>query len=251
MSLAEQFAGRSLPRAIGDNGPPPPTPYEAARDTIEDLWGEASLWLDGAKVDSQELADGIGNLLAMLRKAAKDADAARRDENKPFDDGKAEVQARYKPILTKAEQAEKACKAALQPWLQKKADEIEAKARAAREEADRKRREAEAAIRAAGAADLAARAEAEAKIDAAKQADIMARKAANTTAKVGGLEGRSSGLRSTWKPELTDGVAAARHYWSTQRQEMETFLLILAAKDVAKGSRDIPGFEIKETRTVV
>ena len=92
---------------------------------------------------------------------------------------------------------------------------------------------------------------AEALVEAAKSADIAARKAANTTAKAGGVQGRSSGLRSSWKPSLSDGVAAARHYWSTERQEMETFLLILAAKDVAKGKREIPGFEITETRTVV
>src|SRR5260221_116793 len=124
----------------------------------DDLYGEASMWLDGATVDSQQLADGIANLLAELRKARKLAEDNRKVEKKPHDDAAAEVQSRYKPLLDKADLAAEACKKAVAPWLQKKADEIEAKAKAAREEADRQRQAAEAAIRASDAANLAERA---------------------------------------------------------------------------------------------
>lgn len=251
MDTAEQFVGHELPPAPGHNNPPEPTPYEIARDRVEDLYGEATLWLDGAKVDSQELADGIANLLSDLRKAWKAADEARKIENEPFDLGKAEVQARYNPLLKKAKQAEDACKAANEPWLKKKADEIEAAARAAREEADRKRREAEEAIRAADATNLAARNAAEELVKAAKKAETVANKAERTTAKAGGASGKSMGLRTTWKPVLTDAFRAAKHYWETDRQEIEGLLLVLAARDVASGKREIPGFEVQEQRNAV
>src|SRR5690349_4076026 len=100
------------PRAVIGGNNPPPSPFEIAQKAVEDIYGEASMWLDGATVDSQELADGIGNLASELRKARKLADETRKIENKPFDDGKAEVQARYKPLLDKADLAIEACKKA-------------------------------------------------------------------------------------------------------------------------------------------
>lgn len=249
--IAEDFCGHELSPPIGHNSPPAPTPYEAARDRIEDLFGEATLWLDGAKVDSQDLADGIANLLTELRKAAKEADAARKVEAEPFDLGKAEVQARYKPILTKVEQAEKACKAAMAPWLKKKADEIEAAAKAAREAADRKKREAEEAIRATDASNLAARAAAEELVKAAKRADTAANKAERTTATAGGFAGKAAGLRTTYKPEIKDAVAALRWAWGAYPDDMKTCALMLATKEVAAGKREIPGFVIEKVTSVV
>lgn len=253
MDIAEEFVGHELPPPVGHNNPPEPTPYEAARDRVEDLYGEATLWLDGAKVDSQELADGIANLLTELRKAAKEADGARKVEAEPFDLGKAEVQARYKPLLTKIEQAEKACKAAMAPWLTQKAAEIEAAAKAAREAADKKRREAEEAIRATDASNLAARAEAEAKLKDAKKAETVASKAERTTATAGGFAGKAAGLRTTYRPVFAkDGeVEALRWAWKTYPEEMKGCALVLAAKEVAMGKREIPGFTIEKVTSVV
>jgi len=247
--IAEQFAGRELPPAIGDNGPPPPTPYEIALDEIDTLYGEAVLWLDGKPVDSQEVADGLSNMLNLIRAAKKRADESRVAENEPFDAGKAEVQARYKPILAKAEQSRETIITVLTPWLEQVAREKLAKAEAARKAADEKNRAAEEAIRAT-AGNLAERAAAEAELKAAKQADHAATRMEKDTAKSGTV-GRAVGLRTTWKPTLADGVAAARHYWATERQEMETFLLILAAKDIARGKRDIPGVNVQEVRSAV
>lgn len=248
---AEGFCGHPVTASVGHNNPPEPTLYEAARDRVEDLYREASLWMDGAKVEDQDLADGIANLLSDLRKAWKAADDARKEENEPFDAGKAEVQARYNPLLKKAKQAEDACKAANEPWLLKKKAEVEAAAKAAREEADRKRREAEEAIRATDAANLAARAAAEALLKEAKRAETVANKAERTTAKAGGATGKSMGLRTTWKPVLTDSFSAAKHYWETDREQIEGLLLVLAARDVAEGKRTIPGFEVQETFSAV
>lgn len=249
MDIAEQLAGRELPPAIGDNNPPPPTPYEIALDEIDTLYGEAVMWLDGKPVDSQDVADGLSNMLNMIRAAKKRADESRMAENEPFDAGKAEVQARYKPLLAKAERARDTIVTVLTPWLEQVARAKAAKAEAARIEADRKLREAQEAIR-NSPENLAARELAEEQLKAAKKAGNAATRMEKDTAKSGTV-GRAVGLRTTWKPTLTDGVAAARHYWATERQEMEAFLLVMAAKEVARGKRDIPGFDIQEIRSAV
>jgi hypothetical protein len=243
------------PRAvIGGNAPPEPTPFEIAEQKVGDIYDEAKLWLDGAKVDSQELADGIGNLISLAQDAWNAAEEARKAEKKPFDDGAKEVQARYKPLLEKAEQAKAACKKALQPWLQRLADEIEAKAKAAREEADRKRREAEDAIRATNAANLAERAAAEALVKDAKRAEKMATRAENQTATAGGDFGRATGLRTVYTATLVDPILAARHYWQARRSEMLASLQTMADQDVRQGKHEpdaIPGFTITKSTVPV
>lgn len=251
MDDAEGFCGHPVPASVGHNGGPPLTPYETVRDRVEDLHGECKLWLDGAKVETQEHADGIANLLAMLRAATKDTDSARKVEAEPFDLGKAEVQARYKPILTKAEQAEKACKAALAPWLKKKADEVEAEARSAREEAERKKRAAEEAMRASDATNLSAREAADALLKDAKKAATVASKAERQTATAGGFAGKAAGLRTTYKPKIEDAVVALRWAWGAYPEEMKGCALTLAVREVAAGKLEIPGFAIEKVTSVV
>lgn len=251
MLLESQLDDGALTPGIGHNGAPPPTPFEAARDEIESLHGEARLWLDGATVDSAELAGGISNLLNLIRAAEKKADDARKVEAKPFDDGKAEVQARYNPLLAKAKQATAACKAALAPWLAKLEAEKAAKAAEARRIADQKAAEAQAAIRAASGANLAEKEAAEAKLSAAKAAAKIATRAENDKAQSDGGVGRAVSLRTEWRAEIEDVTLAARHYWGTDRPAIEGFLLNLAARDVRLGKRAIPGVAIREHKTVV
>ena len=74
---------------IGHNNPP--TEFEVCKKTIQDLYEEAKLWLDGEPVETQEQADALNTLESRIREAAKDAEANRKKEAKPFDDGKAEV----------------------------------------------------------------------------------------------------------------------------------------------------------------
>jgi hypothetical protein len=242
---------------IGHNNPPP-TPYESVSAEINDLYGEASLWLDGAEVQDQSTADGIAKLLTMLRESVKKADEARKVENKPFDDGKAEVQARYNLLIgdTKAQKGKAvlaidACKKALAPWLSKIDAEKREAAEKARREAEEKQRAAQEAVRAAQATDLAARQEAEALLREAKKAESAAKAAEKDTAKADGGGKRAVSLRSVYTPVLLDATAAARHYWKTHRASMDAFLIQLAEQDVRNGTRSIPGFEIKEEKVAV
>jgi hypothetical protein len=242
---------------IGHNQPPP-TPYESVSAEISDLYGEASLWLDGAEVADQGTADGLAKLLILLREARDRADEARKAEAKPFDDAKAEIQARYNLLIgdTKAVRgkvilAMEACKKALAPWLAKIEAEKREAADKARREAEEKQRAAQEAIRAAQSADLAAREEAEALVREAKKAESAAKAAEKDTAKADGGGKRAVSLRSVYTPVLLDATAAARHYWKTHRASMDAFLIQLAEQDVRNGTRSIPGFEIKEEKVAV
>lgn len=252
------------PRAhIGANNPPGPTPFELSRAEIDDLYSEAKNWFDGEPIATQEQADAVGSLLDKLRKAKNLADERRKDEAKPFDDAKAEIQTRYAPLIAdtkaikgKAILAEEACKKALVPFLQAKEAAQLAEARRLAEEAAEKQRAAQEAIQAAmandewaGASDLAEREAAEALIAEASQAATIANRAdkAKTQARVAG--GRAISLRTSYEPRLADMTVAARHYWKANPAVFEAFLIDLARKDIAMGKRDIPGFTIEEIRS--
>ena len=78
---------------IGGNFPPAePTAFDRVEQTIRDLYGEAKNWLDGEPVNTAELAAGVEQLEVMLKRAIKEADAARTAEYKPLNDAKAKPQ---------------------------------------------------------------------------------------------------------------------------------------------------------------
>ncbi|MBF9233955.1 hypothetical protein [Microvirga alba] len=235
---------------IGHNNPPEPTPFDLAESSILGLFDEAKHWLDGEGVNSEADANGVSKLLDMIRKAKKVADEARAEEKRPHDEAAKEVQEKYKPLLTRCDLASDACKKALAPWLEKLEAEKRAKAEAARKEADEKARIAQEAIRAAQATDLAAREEAEALIKEAKRAEVAATRAENDKAHAKG-GARAVTLRTTYRPTLTNGVEAARHYWAVRREECEAFFLSLAEKDVRAGKHTIPGFDVVEEKAAV
>jgi hypothetical protein len=176
---------------IGHNRPPvdEPTPFEMSEVEIGDLYAEAKNWLDGEPVSTQAQADGISKLIDDLRRAVKLANERRVFEKQPFDDGAAEVQARYNPLVEdgktrkgKAILAIEIAKKALAPWLQRLEDEKLAAAAAARKIADEKLRAAQEALRASQADDLAKREAAEVLIRDAEKAEAVATRAENDKA---------------------------------------------------------------------
>lgn len=243
--------------SIGANNPPEaiePTPFDLSKDEIEGLFMEATNWLDGEDVTTQEQADAIGKLITDLRAAAKVADARRVTENKPFDEGKAEVQARYNPLIQKdrgkVDLAISTCKKALAPYLKKIEEENLAKAEAARKEADAKAEAARAAFAASQATDLAARQEAERLLDEAKKAEKTATKAENAKAHANG-GGRAIGMRSVFRAEITDETAFARYLWTDHREMMSAFLTDTAKALVDHHHHTIPGVTVHHERVPV
>ena len=250
MSVAE------APAPIGHNAPPEPSAYEAVKAHIEDLWTEAKNWCDGAKIENQAQADAVARLIEDFRLAHKAADDARVEENRPFDEGKAKVQEKFAPLIadTKAVKgltvkATAALKATLTPWLVKLDAEKRAAEAAAREEAERKAKEAAEAVRAADATNLEEREAAEIKVAEANIARAAAIRAANDKAHAKG-DGRAIGLRTTYRPVMTDRKEALLHYLKVQPDAIVACLQGLAEADVRRAIRSIPGFRIEEDTKV-
>lgn len=229
---------------IGHNAPP----VEQHALHIDDLYDEAKGFLDGEAIANQGQAEALGKLLSAFREARQGADEQRKVEAKPFDEGKAAVQAAWKPLIDKCERAEKIAKNAIGAWqIQLEAAQREAAAEAARV-AEQERAAAQAKLAAAqGSERLQDAEEAEAALKAAKVAEADASKAEKAKPLVA-TGGRSIGLRSYWEPTLTDSAAALRHYREKQPEALKAWLLDQAEKDVRLGVRSIPGFTIAEDR---
>lgn len=238
---------------IGHNGPPEPTPFEAAEKAVNDICDEARMWCDGAPVENDEHADGVGNLIAKIREAHKQAEDAREAELAPLTAQVAAIRSKYSPLIAdnksqkgKTVIALAACKAALEKWLVAKDAAAKAEARRIREEADAKQREAEAALRASDAANIAEREAAEVLLADAKKADLAANRAARQTVVAGGAFGRSVRLTTRHEATMTGPAEAARWAWKTHREAMQEFIATLAERDIRSGVRSIPGFAIEE-----
>lgn len=247
---------------IGHNGGPELTPYEewtpyaVVKKEIDDLFDEARHWLDGEPVSTPEMAEAIQTLTRRIQAAEKKADAARVEENKPFDDGKAEVQARYNALIGKTttvtgktKMAVQLCKEALTPWLNKLEAEKQAKLEAARAEAEKARLEAMELAK--QRATLDGKEAFEIASANARKAEAVANKIENTSVKVGG-EGRAISMRDYYSAELTEPVEFARYLWNNHRAQYMEWLADFADKIVADGKRDgIPGVTVKHERRPV
>ena len=232
------------------------SPYDIAKERVEELYEEAKNWLDGDPIETQGQADMVQKLLRDIQAAEKEADAARIEENKPFDEGKAAVQAKYAPLIANTKTtkgltvlAVEACKKALAPWLMKVDEENRRKAEEARREAEAKAEAARQAMQ--QRQSLEDSEHAEALVREAKQAEAEARKAGNAKASAKGA-GRAVTLRDKYTPEVTDYTAFGRHVWKAHWSDMQAFLDAQAAKIVAAGAHSgIPGVTVKHERVPV
>lgn len=215
----------ATPRAVIGHNNPPPDPFREAEEAIDLLMTEAGHWLDGAKATCQAEADAVSMLLDDARKASKVVNAARRAEKKPHDDAIAEIQARYRPLLTKAEEVADAAKAALADFLAEADRKAAEERERARLEAEEARKAAELARQAAAGSDaiddrLAARAAEE----AAAAADVAARIAAKAKGKAKGGR-RAVTLRTYHEPEIADLQALMAWLWRNDRPALEEFAM--------------------------
>lgn len=227
-----------------------PPPVEVHGMGINDLYDEAKNFLDGEPIASQEQADSIGKLLGLIRDAEKAAEAQRKEEAKPFDDGKKAVQAAWKPLLDKCQLASEACKKTLAPWLKKLDDEQRAAAKKAREEAEEAARKAHQAMTSARDDDLEGQQIAREMQEHAEAAHKLASRADKAKANVAGT-GRAIGLRSYFHAEIVDRRALLNHYAKTRPDDLEAWLQDQAQRDVSAGVRHIPGVNVTEERRAV
>lgn len=238
---------------------PNATPFDLIQEDAQDFLLEARNWADGEAVTTQAQADEVSRLIDHGRKLTKAAEDARKDENRPHDEAKAAVQAKYAPLFAdpktkspgKVFTAIDALKATLTAFLRvEEVKRLEAQ-REAEAEARRKAEEAAAALREANAADLAQREDAEAKVREAEAAQRAADSAAKAKAHASGGE-RAMGLRSRHVGTITDLNAVVRFYWQQDAEPFRKLAQQLVDADVRAGRRGdaIPGVTITEERIV-
>jgi hypothetical protein len=233
--------------AIGHNIPPDPAAAFALH--LDDLEEQARQFLDGEPVETEKQAEAVSRLLGMVRKAANDADDARKAEKKPHDEAAKAVQSKWKPILEKADLIAETAKKALAPFLRRQEEAQRAAAEAAAQEA---RELAEAAAQTAAQANpeslydqTTLKVRQEAAVDAQKRADRLGK----AKPQASGGE-RAVGLRSYYRAEIIDPIAFGKWAWERRRGEYLQFLELLAKRE-ATGPKTIPGLIIHEERKAV
>ena len=228
----------------------PKSAFDAIKADIDDLRDEAKLWLDGEPITTAAQAADVATLIDRLQKAWKAADEQRDKEKRPHTEAANAVQAKYKPLLDKANTAKEVAKKAQATWLVKLRDEQRRLADEAAAAALKQAEEARAAIAQANAtADLDARERAEEMVAEAKAMIAGADAAAKLKPQAKGADAsRALGLKTVYEPEMEDSLIAMRHYWviPDRRAEFEALMLDMARKDIRSGTRSIPGIKINE-----
>lgn len=241
---------------IGDNNPPPPTPFETVQQEILDLYDEAKNWCDGEPITTPGQAESVGKLRDMIRAAEKRAEELRVELVKPLDTAKKEIQDRFNPLIQKDKGktalAKAACNKALAPYLKKLDDEQRARSIELARLAEERAAEAAAAARAAAqTGNLEQMEKAEELIDAAKDTAKVAKLADQEKPQVAGLT-KAIGMKSVFRAEMIDPGKALAHYRATRPGDLKEWLREMARKDVAAGlhypADAIPGFTIIEDR---
>lgn len=217
----------------GHNCPPAEVAFSME---VDDLFTLLSDTLAGGEVDTDAKEAAIDALMDDFRKAAKEADKLRAAEKKPHDDAGKAVQAKWKPIIDKADRGATACKDALTPYRiarQRAKDEADRKAR---EEAEAKQRAAQEALRASD--DLEARFAAERALDQAQKLTMAANRSAR----------EATGLRTYWEAEIADKGAALRAYLKSHPDDFLSLIQTLADRDARGDRHPVPGVIFHERK---
>lgn len=225
----------------------PADPFTLVSESIEDLLLEANNYLDGKEIETEEQERAVTSILTRLRREANAADDLRKDEKKPHDEAGAAVQAKWKPLLDKADTAVTAAKAALGVFLIKKDAAQRAAAREARESAERLAAKARETADNAHPSDLNAITTAKGlKRGAAAAVKEAARLDKAKPQSLGGE--RAVGLRTSYAAEITDPIAFGKWAWAHLNAEYLEFLTLLANRECRHGPRDLPGVKVIEKR---
>ena len=224
----------------------PPTPIE----DFNDIYLEATMWLDGEPVASEEYAAKVGLLKNKISAARKGLEDCHKAEKAPHLEAGRIVDDKYKPLIEQGKAAIKACGVALGPWLAELDRQKREKEAAAEEKrleavrlADIARQEAKLAqdnLAAQEAVKLAEKAEKDAKIK-----HLVAR---NDTAKITG-QGRTIGMATSYEAVIVNSDML-RDYYCNEPEAIDLFRR-LAQRDVSAGKRNIPGVDVKTVTKAV
>lgn len=223
---------------IGDNGGPPLDPFAPHETHIGDLLELAEGALHGNAIETPEQAAAVDEILGDIKKAGAALEATRKAENKPFDDGKAAVQAKAKPLAAKLDIAKDTAIKALTPWRLAEQAAKDAEQKRLREEADRLAAEARAKFVHTAPTDLASRFEADELAKVAKRANAAANK----------IDRSATGLRTYWTAQVTDYGVLLAHMKQTDPDGLKAMLDEYVERQKNAGVRILAGVEITEHR---
>lgn len=221
---------------IGGNNPP--DPFAPHVTHIGDLLELAESALHGNAIETPEQAAAIDELLDSIKDAAKALEATRKAENKPFDEGKALVQAKAKPLAAKLDIAKDTAIKALTPWRLAEQAAKDAEQKRLREEAEKLAAEARAKFVHTAPTDLASRIEAEELAKVAKKATAAANK----------IDRTATGLRTYRTALVTDYGSLLAYLKQSDPHGLRQMLDDYAERQKNAGARNIPGVEITEHR---
>ncbi|MEN9924040.1 MAG: hypothetical protein RL268_166 [Pseudomonadota bacterium] len=203
---------------------------------IDELFSLLSDTLAGGEVSNDEQEAAIDGLMDEFRKAAKDADKERATEKKPHDDAAKAVQAKWKPVIEKADRGTQACKEALTPYRTAKQRAKDEAARKAREEAEAKERAAQEALQQSD--DLEARFHAEQELEQAKKLATIANR----------IDRSATGLRTRHVHRIVNRKELLLHVIDRYPEDLADMLNEFVRRKVAAGLRKMPGVEITEQK---
>jgi hypothetical protein len=224
----------------GHNGGPPLDPFAAHEIAILDLFELASTNMpDKVKNDAQaaQIAEMVDN--SKLEKKA--LEETRVKEKKQYDDGKAAIQARVKPLDARLDLLIAQGRTKLTPYYKAQEDERNRIAAAKRLEADRKEQEALNKFRASQPTDLEERFEAEELAIEAKRANALANR----------IDKQASGMRSYWTVNVVDYGLLLKHIKLTDAETLYAMLAEYVRDKKNSGIRTLPGVEFIEERRAI
>ena len=187
-------------------------------DQCSQLWNECSAWLERlGSIEDQVSADRCANYADALSDLEKKAEAFRTAEKKPVLDQGRVIDARWKPIVTAADEAKRVCKKAIEPFLIAETERLE--------------REFMEQLK-------------------AENGDVSLLGLASLTAKAGTF-GRTISLRRVRKVVVSDRTALINHYHRDPRflndESVQKLLVKLADHDLQAG-RSVPGITVTEEK---
>lgn len=220
---AEAPADDAARHGIGGNQPPE---HERLLMELEDVHLEAQNFLDGEEIETDGQADAVAAFVKKARALKKEAEEARKAEKEPHLEAGRAVDAKFKPITTRADVIVKAANAPLARYLERLEQRRREEAEQARRDAELAQREAEAKRRAAEEkGNLDELEAAEAAQDEADELFKDAKKAEKQKANIGGGDGsRAIGLRTKTEVEVVDNRALLNHIIKTNPEPLREWL---------------------------
>lgn len=217
----------------GHNYPPPHIAFELE---IEDLFAQVA---SAGEVTTAEQDAQLDALLDDVRRLRKDADAQRVIDKAPsLKEGK-EIDARYKPILTKADRAADEIKKLLTPFRARQKAEKDAEALRVRQEAEALQKAAQEALQSSD--DLEERFDAEEQLKAANKLAAQAKR----------IEKAPKGTKTSWTAIVEDRRSALNHLLPKFPERFEALIQQLADEACRGGRPVIPGIRYESEEVAV